>query len=203
MIQKAWRIHQRLVKVNKPWPGDCLSHRAQYNQWSQESKIVPALDKIDFISHTPQQTTRLGFRLGQWLASGDVLCLAGNLGAGKTALAQGIGAGWGALEAVTSPTFTLIHEHRRAADEQVFYHVDCYRLASAVDAWGIGLEDLLHADGAVVIEWPEHIQAMLPAERLWITLTFVDDMQRRIGIQATGARYVKLVESLRQSVSAR
>jgi tRNA threonylcarbamoyladenosine biosynthesis protein TsaE len=156
---------------------------------------------VEFISHNIDQTLRVGARLGQLLVGGDVICLAGNLGAGKTALTKGIAAGWGALEAVTSPTFTLIHEHRRARDKQVLYHVDCYRLHGTADAWGIGLEDLLHDDGIVVIEWPEHIQAALPEDHLWIRLDIMDETQRRMVFNATGERYTTLVETFRQQVS--
>ncbi|NLX11994.1 MAG: tRNA (adenosine(37)-N6)-threonylcarbamoyltransferase complex ATPase subunit type 1 TsaE, partial [Chloroflexi bacterium] len=95
---------------------------------------------MQLTSHSVEQTLHLGRALGELLRPGDLICLAGDLGAGKTALTRGIGAGWGAREAVTSPTFTLIHEHRRPQDDQVLYHVDCYRLHGAEDAWNIGLD---------------------------------------------------------------
>jgi tRNA threonylcarbamoyladenosine biosynthesis protein TsaE len=157
----------------------------------------PDFHTVEFISSSVEQTTQAGYHLGELLAAGDVICLAGDLGAGKTVLARGIGMGWGVLEAVTSPTFTLIHEHHRAQDDQVLYHVDCYRLQGADDAWGIGLEDVLHGDGPVVIEWPEHVQQVLPARRLWIQFTVLDDSQRRITVKAGGQRYQALLEALR------
>lgn len=154
--------------------------------------------RIDFTSQSIEQTVQIGTRLGKLLKARDVICLSGNLGAGKTALTRGIAAGWGAQEPVTSPTFTLIHEHRRKADNLVLYHIDCYRLEKAADAWQIGLEDLFYNDDPVVIEWPEHIQEALPTDRLWITLTILDDSRRQLVMQATGERYQALLEEFRQ-----
>lgn len=155
---------------------------------------------FDLTTTSVAHTERIGSRLGELLHGGDVICLSGDLGAGKTAFTRGIGAGWHAHEPVTSPTFTLMHEHRRAADDQVLYHVDCYRLQGAIDAWNIGLEDLLHSDDTVVIEWPEHIDAALPPARLWITFTFLGDTQRHLSFQATGERYQTLLAALRRAV---
>lgn len=155
---------------------------------------------VEFTSHSVAQTSDLGCRLGRLLMGGDVICLAGGLGAGKTAFARGIGAGWGAREPITSPTFTLVHEHHRAQDTGVLYHVDCYRLHGADEAWGIGFEDLLHGDGVVVIEWPEHIAYALPTQRLWVAFTYLDDTRRHVVLQATGPRYAALVDALRPAL---
>src|SRR4051812_31474913 len=86
------------------------------------------------LSESPDQTMQFGTCLGQLLAHGDIVCLSGDLGAGKTAFTSGIGKGWGALEIVNSPTFVFVHEHRRRADNMRLYHIDCYRLASLDDA---------------------------------------------------------------------
>lgn len=157
----------------------------------------PDIYAIEFISDSVEQTSQVGYHLGQRLAVGDVICLAGDLGAGKTVFARGVGIGWGALESVTSPTFTLIHEHHRAHDSRVLYHVDCYRLQGTDDAWGIGLEDVLHGDGSVLIEWPEHVQAVLPAQRLWVQFGILDDTQRHMTVRAVGQRYQALLDTLR------
>jgi tRNA threonylcarbamoyladenosine biosynthesis protein TsaE len=162
-----------------------------------QERSVSDHDSITCISTSVDYTLQLGQQLGAQLASGDVVCLSGDLGAGKTALTRGIAAGWGAQEPVTSPTFTLIHEHRRAQDAQVLYHVDCYRLSGSDDAWGIGLDDMLHSDHVTVIEWPENIRDVLPADRLWIALLFVDDTQRQFTVHATGARYHTMLAALR------
>jgi len=149
--------------------------------------------KVEFTSRSVEDTTRLGIRLGEVLRAGDVICLSGDLGAGKTTLTKGIGQGWGAEENVTSPTFVLIHEHHRPQDNQILYHIDCYRLSGSGDAWGIGLEELMQGSSPVILEWPENIEDALPAERLWVSLTLVDDNARHIMMEANGARYVELV----------
>lgn len=155
---------------------------------------------LTFTSHQVAQTQALGASLGRLLRPGDVICLSGDLGAGKTAFTQGIGRGWGALEPVTSPTFTLIHEHHRPEDSTVLYHVDCYRLHGPADAWGIGLEDLWHGEGCIVIEWPENIQPALPPEHLWIAFTFEGEQQRLLTFEARGERYQTLLAALRACV---
>lgn len=156
-------------------------------------------DAIMCVSTSVEYTVQLGRQLGAFLTGGNVVCLSGDLGAGKTALTRGIAAGWGAQEPVTSPTFTLIREHRRSQDAQVLYHVDCYRLRGSGDAWGIGLDDMLHSDHVTVIEWPENIRDVLPPDRLWIDLVFVDDTQRQFTLRATGTHYHTLLATLRRN----
>lgn len=143
----------------------------------------------------------MGAALGARLGRGEVICLEGDLGAGKTAFVRGMGRGWGALERVTSPTFTLVHEHRRTRDEQVLYHIDCYRLERVADAWTLGLDEMLHSTDNVVLEWPERIVSLLPQERLWIAFEIVDDTRRILRVSATGARYAPLVEALREHIA--
>lgn len=160
---------------------------------------MPILDErsLEFLSHSPEQTQRLGVRLGELLAGGTVLCLAGDLGAGKTTLAQGIARGWGALDPVTSPTFVLINEYNRA-DGQVLYHVDAFRLSGEDEAEGLGLADLFDNEGPVMIEWPNKIEGLLPPGRLWIRLEWVEESRRQLNISAQGEEYEKLLRSFRQ-----
>jgi len=161
---------------------------------------VPILDErsLDFISHAPEQTVRLGVRLGERLAAGDVLCLSGELGSGKTTFASGLGRGWGALEAVTSPTFVLVNEYRRA-DGQRLWHLDCYRLRSGAEAVAFGFDDLLGGQGVMLIEWPEHIREVLPPERLQLSLRWVDAEKRGFRMEALGARYETLLKEFRRA----
>ena len=156
---------------------------------------------FEYISNSVTHTERLGALLGGLLAGGDVVCLAGNLGAGKTALTRGIGAGWQANEAVTSPTFTLVHEHRRACDNRVLYHVDCYRLGSVADTHSIGLDDMLFDDGSVVLEWPENVIDSLPPERLWVTFTMLDDDRRKLHISGSGPHHEQLCAALQAALT--
>lgn len=160
---------------------------------------MPILDdrSLEFLSHSPEQTRRLGVRLGEMLGEGDVVCLEGDLGAGKTTLAQGIGRGWGALESVTSPTFILVNEYRRP-DASVLLHVDAYRLATPREAAAMGLDELLRGGRAVILEWPERVAEMLPESRLSVMLSWVDDSRRRMRFQALGPRYERLLREYRK-----
>ena len=159
--------------------------------------------ELKVLSHNPQHTWQIGFWLGDLLKGGDIVCLSGELGAGKTALARGIGAGWGALEGVNSPTFVFVHEHRRARDSLRLYHLDCYRLASEGDALSIGLEDILASSDVTVIEWPERILSFLPDEHLWIGLEQVEVAdQRLLTFRAIGTRYLTLLEELHRNIES-
>lgn len=162
---------------------------------------MPILDPwtLDFVSSSPAQTARLGVRLGELLQAHDLLCLSGELGAGKTALAQGIGRGWGTAVRVTSPTFTLINEYPRPHDGRILYHVDGYRLETAADVVTVGLEDILDGDGAIMIEWPERIAALLPPDHLWIELTYLNERRRALRFMARGARAQALLEAFKRS----
>ncbi len=161
---------------------------------------MPILDEssLEVLSHSPEQTQRLGVRLGELLRPGDVICLAGDLGSGKTTLAQGIARGWGSLDAVTSPTFVLINEYRRA-DGGRLYHFDAFRLNGVSEAAGLGLPEVLESDGPVVVEWPERVEGLLPPERLWVALRWVDDSRRALELRAVGHRYERLLRQFRKT----
>ncbi len=163
---------------------------------------MPILDltTLEFVSGSPAQTMRIGERLGRLLHGGEVICLEGQLGAGKTCLAQGIGRGWGATDDLTSPTFTLIHELRRERDRAKLYHVDLYRIETEREAWLLGLIDLMDASASVLIEWPERAPSLLPPDRMWVKLEFVDDTRRRLTITATDPTHLALVNALKKSV---
>ncbi|MCS7222732.1 MAG: tRNA (adenosine(37)-N6)-threonylcarbamoyltransferase complex ATPase subunit type 1 TsaE [Anaerolineae bacterium] len=154
-------------------------------------------------SRAPEETAALGTALAVWVQAGDVIALFGDLGAGKTTLVQGLARGLGITQPVTSPTFILINEYRSTPP---LYHVDCYRLTDApVEAWEIGLEELLSNDGVCVIEWADRLastpgkRGLLPAERLDVTLAWAGPSEREIEIVGRGARYAALVRALRQA----
>lgn len=154
---------------------------------------------VDFISTSVEQTERLGVRLGQLLQQDDVIGLAGDLGAGKTAMARGIGRGWGTALRVTSPTFTVVNQYPRMSDGRILYHVDCYRLQSEGDVVTAGLEDVLSNDGAVMIEWPERIEKWLPQDRLTIQLRYLSETRRGMRIIASGDRSAALLRGFKRS----
>ncbi|MBN1312784.1 MAG: tRNA (adenosine(37)-N6)-threonylcarbamoyltransferase complex ATPase subunit type 1 TsaE [Anaerolineae bacterium] len=150
------------------------------------------------VTNTPSETEHLGELLGAHLRGGDVLCLSGTLGAGKTCLVRGLARGWGAIEHPTSPTFTLINEYRHSKGSQRFYHVDCYRLSGAADAWTTGLEELFDPANVVTIEWPERILEILPAEHLWVDIRDLGDTSRELTLAASGHRALDLLRSIWQ-----
>lgn len=160
---------------------------------------MPVLDlhSLDFFSRSPEQTRRIGARLGEALRVGDVICLQGELGAGKTTFVQGVARGWGSVDAVTSPTFILVNEYRRAGSARLF-HMDAYRIVSIPEAEELDLDSML-ADGALLIEWPERIDGLVPAENLWIRLEHVDEEEREMKFKASGKRYAELLEVLRHA----
>lgn len=154
--------------------------------------------ELDIISISAEQTRRLGMRLGSLLERGDVVCLSGDMGAGKTAFAAGIGAGWGAREPLTSPTFNLVHQHSRDRDDQILFHLDCYRLKGVDEVESLGLDDILSARGPVLIEWPEQIDAALPEKRLWVELRTVDATRRNLIFEGIGDHYAQMIVRLRE-----
>lgn len=152
---------------------------------------------LDVISHSAAQTQRLGTRLGELAQPGDLFCLQGDLGSGKTCFTQGIGRGLGIVADINSPTFILANEHR--GGRLLLYHLDAYRMNNAREAWGIGLDDYLAGEGVCVIEWAEKIRAGLPAEYLWITFRYLGESKRGLLIEACGARYEALLREFKAS----
>lgn len=148
------------------------------------------------VTNSPAETRAWGRRLGQALQPGDLLCLQGDLGAGKTTLTQGLAAGWGSADAVSSPTFVMVNLYR-AADGRPLYHMDAYRLQSLVEAAELDLEEML-SQGALIIEWPERLLPLLPPERLWLHLDYVAEgaESRNIHLFAHGPRYQALLAAL-------
>lgn len=161
---------------------------------------MPILDShtIEFFSRSPEQTRRIGMRLGGELKTGDVICLQGNLGAGKTTFVQGLAQGWGSIDAVSSPTFIIVNEYRRATGGQIF-HLDAYRLESTPEAEELDLDAML-SDGVLVIEWPEKLNGLIPNDRLWINLEHIGEEQRQMSFKAHGKRYDDLLDGIRQSM---
>jgi len=163
--------------------------------------VVPILrqDELDFISHSEMQTERIGMRLAKFCRPGDVICLEGELGTGKTCLVRGLGRGLGVTEPITSPTFIMINEHRVPGSHLRFYHIDLYRLQSPQEALALGIEEYLYGRGICTIEWAERAREVLPQEHLWITLRHVSENKRGLTMAATGARYQELLGQLRSN----
>ncbi len=158
---------------------------------------MPILDpnSIEFFSKSSDQTKRLGTRLGAFLNKGDIVCLSGDLGTGKTTFVQGLAKGWGSLDLVTSPTFVIINQYRKP-DGEILHHMDAYRLSGAIDAINLDMDQII-TTGALVLEWPELIQSALPQSHLWIDLKWVDDFQRRMVFTGKGIHYQQLLKEFR------
>jgi tRNA threonylcarbamoyladenosine biosynthesis protein TsaE len=153
---------------------------------------------LEIFSRSPEQTRRVGMRLGGLLQTGDVVCLQGELGAGKTTLVQGLGQGWGSLDAVSSPTFMLVNIYRRLDGKRLF-HLDTYRIESIPEGEELDLEDM-QIQGPLVVEWPERLKAILPADCLWVQLTYQAEEHRSMLFSAIGERHMKLLTDFRQLV---
>ena len=161
---------------------------------------MPILDErhFEFFSHSPDQTRRLGIHLGGYLKPGDVVGLIGNLGAGKTTLVQGLAQGWGAMDSVSSPTYIIVNEYRRA-DGQKLYHIDAYRLESVFDAEILDFDRML-SRGPLVIEWADRIKDVLPLECLWIRMESTGMEHRSMMLNPEGSRFVNIVTQLRRKL---
>lgn len=141
----------------------------------------------------PDATSALGRGLASAARPGDVLCLWGDLGAGKTHLAKAFGAGLGVTDTITSPSFILMAEY---AGRLPLFHLDLYRLADASDALAGGLIDDRQAAGVTLVEWPDRLGDALPGRRLDVRIDGAGDEPRTITL-ATGdpalARYLDAV----------
>ena len=135
---------------------------------------------MEFITHSPEETERLGAALGRKLNPGTILAYEGDLGAGKTAFTRGLARGLGAKDMVTSPTYTIVNEY--LSGRIPLFHFDMYRLASSDDLWDIGWEDYLERGGVCAVEWSENAaDAMEDAIR--VRIEKIGDESRRITIE--------------------
>jgi len=150
---------------------------------------------VDFVSHSVGQSQRIGLVLGKLAQPGDIILLVGELGAGKTTLTKGIAEGLGVAGYVNSPTFTLVNEYQGRLP---MYHLDCYRLESGQEALDFGLEEYLYGEGLTVIEWPERIAEVLPAENLTMKLSPLSETKRSLRLEPVGERYIALVNEFKK-----
>lgn len=134
-------------------------------------------------------------RLAELAVPGDLVLLAGELGAGKTAFSQGFGAALGVTDAVTSPTFTLMN--RYDGGRLVMYHLDVYRLGQLGEVLDLGLPEILDEQAVTLIEWGDVIASVLPADHLVVRLSYgSDDEQRRVELSAVGTRWARRVDDI-------
>ena len=138
-------------------------------------------------STSPESTAKIAIEFAQKLSGGDVVCMYGDLGAGKTEFVRSMASALGIKDYITSPTFTIINEYKGDTD---LYHFDVYRIADSDEMYEIGYDEYIDGDGICVIEWAELIEDILPTQRYNITIT--KDYQR-------GENYRKIViENLKE-----
>jgi tRNA threonylcarbamoyladenosine biosynthesis protein TsaE len=167
--------------------------------------MTPAPLATERTTMSAEATQRLAAALARVAAPGDLLCLWGELGAGKTVFAKGFGRGLGVTTTINSPTFVLMAEH---AGRLPLFHLDLYRLADAGDAWAGGLIDDRHATGVTLVEWPDRFGAALPSSRVDVRIDGLGDARRQIRVETARpdlARFVVAAEAaeLDEAVPAR
>ncbi len=146
---------------------------------------------IEIESYSPEDTYELGYRIGKRLKEGDIICLNGDLGAGKTTITKAIAEALDIHDTITSPSFTIVNEYYGDVD---LYHFDVYRIDDLEEMYDLGYEEYFYSDGICVIEWSNMIEELLPDKRLVITLKNTEDMdKRKIEIEAFGDRYEELL----------
>ena len=124
--------------------------------------------KLTIESFSPRQTESIGFELGQKAKAGDIYCLSGDLGVGKTVFTRGFAKGLGVEEEyITSPTFTIINEYDGRLN---LYHFDVYRIGSIEEMDDTGYEEYFFGDGVCLIEWAELIEEIIPPDAVWINI---------------------------------
>ncbi len=134
-----------------------------------------------YITESENETLDLAKELAATLVRGQVVCLRGDLGVGKTVFAKGLCCALGVTEHVSSPTFTLVNEYDGAFC--TVYHFDLYRIEDPDELYEVGFEEFVGGDGLAIIEWPERAEAMLPAKRIEIMLERNGDNGRRITVK--------------------
>lgn len=145
---------------------------------------------MQFLVNSVESTTEIGIKLGKLLNSGDIICLTGDLGTGKTHITKGIASGLGVTDHITSPTFTIVNEYD--SGRLKLYHFDVYRVSDPDEIYAIGFDDYIFSDGVSIIEWANYIEEILPKDYLHINiekdLSQGEDF-RKITINAYGDRY--------------
>ena len=152
------------------------------------------LSHLDLISHSPEQTQRIGARIGELALPGDIFLLVGRLGTGKTCLTQGIAWGLNIKEHALSPSFVIMRE---LYGRLPLYHIDLFRLDHIEEIEELGLDDYLYGKGVCVVEWAEKGLSVLPTEHLLIQIDYLSDTERSFRLEPRGKRYQELLAQLK------
>ncbi|MBU3159305.1 tRNA (adenosine(37)-N6)-threonylcarbamoyltransferase complex ATPase subunit type 1 TsaE [Clostridium frigoris] len=144
---------------------------------------------MEYIVTTVDETYKIGELIGSLVNSGDIICLIGDLGTGKTHLTKGIAKGLDIKDNITSPTFTIVNEY---TGRLKLYHFDVYRVNDPDEIEAIGFDEYIFSDGVSVIEWANYIEEIIPPNKLTITiekLPTLGDNYRKINIEYSDKRY--------------
>lgn len=152
------------------------------SQMLEEEVPVSSNDRLEFITHSPEETIELGAKLARQLPQPCLVVMEGELGSGKTTLVKGIVSGLGIArqEDVTSPSFTLVHEY---GSECKVYHADLYRIEGARELATLGLEDLLEGEATVIVEWGEKLLDLEAEAQVKIRMELLEGEDRRVTIE--------------------
>lgn len=147
------------------------------------------------LSRSVKNTLDLGSKIAKNLKKGDIICLFGNLGSGKTVLTKGIARGLGIpKDKIISPTFVLLRQYLNA--RLPLYHFDLYRLGNTPDILGLGCEEYFYDEGVTIIEWADKLNYLLPKEYLEVKLTTKGRLNRLLQFKAIGKRYQGLLKKI-------
>jgi tRNA threonylcarbamoyladenosine biosynthesis protein TsaE len=149
------------------------------------------MSTYQYETKSAEETMSFAEKLGSLLQRGDVLTLAGDLGAGKTTFTKGLAKGLGVTRTVNSPTFTIIKEY---SGRLPLYHMDVYRLEDSDE--DLGFEEYFSGDGVCVVEWAVFIEDYLPEERLELVISHKGDDEREIQLKPIGSRYEERVKEI-------
>ncbi len=147
----------------------------------------------EFFLENEKITEEIGMQIGKNLFPSAIICLNGDLGAGKTTMTKSIAKALSIEEDITSPTFNIVNEY--IDGEKILYHFDVYRISSSEEMYEIGFEEYINSEGVCIIEWSNLIEDILPEERLEIFLQYEGE-GRKISFKPQGEKYEKLVEQV-------
>ena len=152
---------------------------------------------LDFISHSVEQTRRIGARLSALAQAGDVFLLQGALGAGKTCFAQGVAQGLDIPTLPTSPSFVFVNEY--TGGRLPLYHIDLYRINDPAEVDSLGLDDYFYGNGLCVVEWADKALQVLPTGHLLVLMRYIAETKRSLRLAPQGKRYQAMVSEFRQA----
>jgi tRNA threonylcarbamoyladenosine biosynthesis protein TsaE len=144
---------------------------------------------MEFIVNSVEKTEKIGNQIGKLVNKGDIICLMGNLGTGKTHLTKGIAKGLDIQDHITSPTFNIVNEYEGRIK---LFHFDVYRVNDPDEIAAIGFDEYIFGDGVSIIEWANYIEELIPEESLKITIEKIPELNenaRKIKMEYTDNRY--------------